>query len=115
MRDGAVRYLPAGRQGSRNDMQCKIKYTIYVLKSFKNGRLYIGMTTNLPRRLIEHNRGDNKSSKSNRPYKVIYTESVSNRDDARSLEKKFKSGCWREKFKSMHCCGVEQSGSSRGS
>lgn len=38
-------------------------YYIYVLKSFVDGKLYIGYTDNLKRRFKEHNDGENISTK----------------------------------------------------
>jgi len=38
-------------------------FYIYMLKSKKGNKLYIGYTNNLKRRIKEHNSGDNKSTK----------------------------------------------------
>ncbi|MEX2341008.1 MAG: GIY-YIG nuclease family protein [Candidatus Paceibacterota bacterium] len=38
-------------------------FYIYVLKSLKDNELYIGSTSNLKRRFVEHNAGDVKSTK----------------------------------------------------
>lgn len=111
--------LPAGRARvahSRNiNTMINKTYYVYVLGSCKNNRLYIGITNNPQRRLKEHNYGNNKSSKGYLPYKMLYCVEASDRIEARILEKKFKTGYWREKFYKMNLCGVEQSGSSRGS
>jgi len=75
----------------------QLMYYIYVLKSSRNGQLYIGMTKRLRERLQEHNSGQNKSTKAFTPYKLMQT--TDNRRNTRLIEKKFKSGYFREKFK----------------
>jgi putative endonuclease len=70
---------------------------VYVLKSEKNGKLYIGMTGNLKRRLDEHNKKiGGKYTKNNGPFKLIYYEAFLNKKDATKDELFFKSGYGRE-------------------
>jgi putative endonuclease len=45
-----------------------ITWTVYVLRSVKGRRLYIGLTKDLSRRLNEHNRGYNRSTKGRGPF-----------------------------------------------
>ena len=72
----------------------------YILKSQKNGRLYIGSTDNLKRRVLEHNSGiGGRYSNHNRPYKVIFYEAYIEKSDAMRAEKFFKSGYGREVLK----------------
>jgi len=71
-------------------------WTVYVLKSLKNGWLYIGMTDNLERRLREHNRGYNRSTKGKGPFLVSHSEPFHTRTDARQREKHLKTGAGRE-------------------
>ena len=47
----------------------------YVLKSKKDGKLYIGSTNDLKRRLTQHNSGEVKSTKPRIPFILIYYES----------------------------------------
>jgi putative endonuclease len=68
-----------------------IMFYTYILESEKSGELYIGFTTDLKERLIEHNRGLNLSTKKNRPWKVIYCEICTNKTDAMRREKYFKT------------------------
>jgi len=59
-------------------------YYVYVLQSLKNGSLYVGYTEDLRRRLQEHNRGLNFSTKPYKPWQVIHYEAyLSNKDAAR--------------------------------
>jgi len=74
-------------------------YSVYVLKSEKNGRLYYGCTNSLKRRLAEHNSGYSKYTKNLRPLKLVYSEMCDSLTEARKREKFFKSGRGREIIK----------------
>jgi putative endonuclease len=65
-------------------------YYVYVLKSQKDGNLYIGQTSNLDRRLQYHNSGRVKSTKRRIPFKLIYVEEFANRKEAMKREKLLK-------------------------
>lgn len=58
----------------------------YVLQSIKNDQLYIGYTSDLKYRLVEHNRGSNLSTKRYRPWKIIYYEACLKDSDAKRRE-----------------------------
>jgi len=55
---------------------------VYVLRSQKVRRFYIGCTTDLKKRLKEHNSGKTKSTKPFRPWKIIYFERFSDKKEA---------------------------------
>ncbi|MEI7792270.1 MAG: GIY-YIG nuclease family protein [Candidatus Berkelbacteria bacterium] len=74
---------------------------VYALKSEANGELYIGMSENPENRLIQHNSGMTNSTKSFRPYKIIFKKLCASRIEARSQEKYYKSGCGREFLKKL--------------
>lgn len=74
-------------------------YKVYCLRSLKNGNLYIGLTSNLERRINEHNSGKNKSTKAYIPYILLFYEVFETRIEARKREKYFKSGVGREYIK----------------
>ena len=61
-------------------------YYLYILKSKKDGNLYIGSTNNLKRRFLEHNKGRVDSTKLRVPLILIYYEAYINEDDARKRE-----------------------------
>ncbi len=70
-------------------------YNVYILKSLKFNRYYIGHSKNLEKRLKQHNQGKVKSTKAYRPWECIYTESFVNKQTAykREMEiKAYKSG-----------------------
>lgn len=76
-------------------------YKVYIIQSFKTKRYYIGYTKDLRARLKRHNRGQNQSTKSGIPWKIIHSEVFTNRSDAFKREKeikRFKSGI---KFKKL--------------
>ncbi|MBX2872819.1 MAG: GIY-YIG nuclease family protein [Saprospiraceae bacterium] len=74
-------------------------YYVYVLKSQNHWRFYVGMTSNIARRLDEHNKGRTRSTKGYRPWILFFTESYPSREEARSREKYLKSGSGKEFIK----------------
>ena len=64
---------------------------VYVLKSQKTQKLYIGFTSNLRNRFLEHNSGTEKSTKYGLPWKLIYYEAFLAKPDATKREKQIKS------------------------
>jgi len=68
------------------------KYYTYVLKSERDGHLYIGLTSNLRKRVNEHNRGKVRSTKGRRPFSLVYREEYENKILARKREIFLKSG-----------------------
>ena len=65
-------------------------YYVYVLKSLKDGRGYIGSTDNLKRRLSEHLRGKVVSTKPRLPLELLYYEAYKVEKDARLREASLK-------------------------
>ena len=50
-------------------------FYVYVLKSkVKDKKFYLGFSTNLQRRVHEHNAGQNKSTKYGVPWRLVYYE-----------------------------------------
>ena len=66
-------------------------YYVYLLESIGYGNLYVGYTTDLKRRLTEHNRGANFSTKSYKPWRLIHYEAYRNEDDAKRREEYLKT------------------------
>ena len=67
-------------------------YYVYILQSIKDKSLYIGYTTDLRKRLKEHNSGKSLATKPFRPYKLIFYEAFLSRKDAKNREVYLKSG-----------------------
>jgi putative endonuclease len=64
---------------------------VYILLSLKDGKFYIGYTSNLKRRLKEDSSGKNPSTKSRRPLRLLYYEAHLSKRDAMRRETYFKS------------------------
>jgi putative endonuclease len=64
---------------------------IYVLKSEKDGKNYVGYTKNLKLRFEKHKKGRVESTRDRRPLKLIYYEACLNQQDATHREKYLKT------------------------
>jgi len=49
-------------------------FYVYILRSHKDGKLYLGYTKDLRKRLIEHNSGLVESTKERVPFYLVYYE-----------------------------------------
>ena len=74
-------------------------FFVYVLTSINHNRFYIGFTSNLSRRLREHNSGKTKSTKGYAPWEMLFSETYDTREQARKREVYLKSGIGREYIK----------------
>jgi len=63
---------------------------VYILKSLKNGRYYIGSTININNRLKKHNTGLVKSTCKCRPYKLELVQKYESITKAKQIEYKIK-------------------------
>ena len=70
----------------------------YVLKGSSNPPFYIGHTSDLKKRLIEHNNGKVSSTRRGIPWKLIYYEAFLNLESAKERELKLKQRgrAWQE-------------------
>ncbi len=70
-------------------------FTTYILQSQKNGKYYVGYTTDLKKRIYYHNSGKNISTKSGVPWKLVKYENFETKKEAWLREhqiKKYKGG-----------------------
>lgn len=74
---------------------------VYLLHSLKNGQLYVGFTNDLKKRVTEHNKGQNRSTRPYTPWELIYYESHRSEKDARRREKYFKTSAGKSSLKRM--------------
>ncbi len=74
---------------------------IYILKSLKSEKTYVGQTDNLERRLHEHNSGKSNYTAKFVPWKIVYTEKFCSRDEALVREKYLKSSAGRKVLKKL--------------
>lgn len=78
----------------------KMFYT-YVLRSEKDSKLYLGYTSDLKKRLKEHQDGEVSSTKSRLPVFLIFYEAFLNQEDALRREKYFKTNAGKKSLKLM--------------
>ena len=74
---------------------------VYVIQSIDGLHQYVGISADPERRLKEHNAGQSRFTKTFRPWKIVYIEAAGNREDARKLEKYYKSAAGRRKIKML--------------
>ena len=70
-------------------------FYVYVLRSESDSGFYIGFSTNLRKRLKQHQDGESFAASHRGPWKLIYYEAYTEREDAEGREKFLKSGAWR--------------------
>ena len=63
----------------------------YILQSLKDKTFYIGSTSDLKKRIKQHNNGEVKSTNPYKPFDIIYYEACLNIKDAYKREKYLKS------------------------
>jgi len=63
---------------------------VYILRSLKNYRFYIGSTVNVDSRLKMHNKGFVLSTRNSRPYKIELIQKYSTITKAKQIEYKIK-------------------------
>ena len=89
------RQVPAGR------LVDAIMFFVYAISSLNRNYIYVGLTNNITRRIEEHQRGSNRTTKAYRPFKLILLEEYKTRVEARKREKYLKSGIGKEFLKSL--------------
>ena len=70
-----------------------VMFYVYVLKSGKTRFLYVGVTSDLKRRLLAHNseRASREFTERNKPWKLVYYEAYLNGQDAHEREAALKN------------------------
>ena len=68
-----------------------LTFYAYILKSVNHNKHYYGHTSDLNRRLAEHNIGLSKFTKKYIPWELVYFEEFPTRSEAMRREKYFKS------------------------
>ena len=65
-------------------------FYVYVIQSCINSKLYIGYSSDLKRRLYEHNNGKVNYTRKFKPWVLIYYEAYANEKIARNRERQLK-------------------------
>jgi putative endonuclease len=66
------------------------QHFVYVIESERDASYYVGSTHNVRHRLVQHNDGWTRSTKSKRPWKVVHVEEFACKSDALRREKAIK-------------------------
>ncbi len=77
-------------------------YSTYAIWSKTANRIYVGLSKDPFQREAEHNKGETKSTKGFRPWKLFFIETdYQSLAEARKAEKKLKSGFGKEFLKTL--------------
>ncbi|MBD3638619.1 MAG: GIY-YIG nuclease family protein [Crocinitomicaceae bacterium] len=68
-----------------------MKFFTYILCSLKTGKYYVGHSQDLDLRIVKHNAGEVKSTRSGRPWKIVYFEVFETRSESFKREKEIKN------------------------
>jgi len=74
-------------------------FYVYVIKSLKDGNIYVGHTSNLKKRIELHNSGKVTSTKIRKPFGLLYYEACNLLKDAIHREHALKTGFRRAYLK----------------
>lgn len=72
---------------------------VYILQSRKDGSFYTGSSENILKRLQQHNGGSVQSTKSKRPYKILWYCGFMHKNTALRFEQYLKTGSGTAFFK----------------
>ena len=74
-------------------------YTVYVLRSLRNGKRYVGQTSpEVSARLRQQNRGQNRWAAQNGPFELIHVEKYTTKEESRQRERFLKTGVGRQEL-----------------
>ena len=76
-------------------------FYVYVLRSGKTGRRYIGFCEDLDDRLRRHNAGESKATKHGIPWTLLHAEGFATRSAAMTRERYFKTGRGRDELERL--------------
>ena len=93
--------LPAGRQARLKGETIILNYFVYAIKSRQKNYIYVGLTSDLKKRVNQHNDGKERTTRYYRPFDLVYSEIFESRSEARKREIYLKSGCGKEFIKNL--------------
>ncbi|MBL7980864.1 MAG: GIY-YIG nuclease family protein [Flavobacteriales bacterium] len=74
---------------------------VYALASAEKEYIYVGLSMDVKRRIDEHQRGKERTTRAYRPFEVLIVEFLPDRTEARKREKFLKSGAGKEFLKEL--------------
>ncbi|OGH69327.1 MAG: endonuclease [Candidatus Magasanikbacteria bacterium RIFCSPHIGHO2_01_FULL_47_8] len=76
-------------------------YYTYAISSLAHNYIYVGISDNPTRRIAQHNKGYERTTKPYAPFKELLIEEFQTRAQAREREKYLKSGVGKEFLKEI--------------
>ncbi len=76
-------------------------YYVYILRSLTRNYIYVGLTNDLARRVKQHQEGKSSTTRSYKPFELMFTQQFETRIEARNKEKYLKSGAGKEWIKAQ--------------
>lgn len=72
---------------------------VYVLKSLKDGNLYVGCTGDVQKRVLQHQAGKVRSTKGRLPVELVYKEEHADKYEAFRKERFYKTPSGKKELK----------------
>jgi putative endonuclease len=94
---GRPAYRQAGALASNQYM-----WYVYAIRSQIKNYIYVGLTSDINKRVQQHNKGKEKTTRPYRPFDLIHSEAFSSRAKARKREIYLKSGIGKEFLRSLN-------------
>lgn len=66
------------------------KYVVYIIQSRSTGERYVGSTSDIERRLREHNSGKTRYTSKNKDWEMVYKKEFEEEKESREYEMKIK-------------------------
>ena len=76
-------------------------FTVYAISSETRNYVYVGLTSNLEKRIEFHNNGYEQTTKPYRPFRLIFREEFPDRPSARIKEKYLKTATGKSFLKQL--------------
>ena len=86
---------------SARERVAKVMYYVYIIQSQLDGKLYKGFTSDVEKRIKAHNRGEVKSTRKRRPFKLIHQEVFQSKSEALKRERFLKNLAGGKTLKSI--------------
>jgi putative endonuclease len=78
-----------------------MSYCVYILKSLKDNKFYIGSSSDVKARLAYHNSGRQRSTKTRIPFILVLVEEYDTKEEALKRERQIKGWKGGEAFQKL--------------